>query len=70
MRNISGKTHIVRIIEFDHICDPQRLPLDCLERHKTPIGILRGQNSIMFFPGSDEDARCGNMRVRRSILGD
>ena len=79
----SGRTHVIRMIKVDHICDPQRLPNfeniqkrfpwlppGCLERPKTSIGILLGQNGNMFFPGSEEDARCGNMRVRRTILGD
>ena len=83
MRDRSGRTHVIRIIEVDHICDLQRLPIleknhkrfqwlppGCLDRPKTPIGILLGQNANKLLPGSDEDARSGNMRIRRSRLGD
>ena len=83
MKDRCGGTYVVRMIEVDHICDPQQLPNfeniqkrfpwlppGSIEMPKTPIGILLGQNCNILFPGSDEDVRHGNMRVRRSLLGD
>ena len=83
MKDKSGRTYVVWMIKVDHICDPQQLPNveniqkrfpwlppGSLECPKTLIGILLGQNCNILFPGSNEDLRHGNMRVRRSLLGD
>ena len=83
MKDRSVRTYVARMIKEDHICNPQQLPNfeniqkkfpwlppGSIERPKTPIGILLGQNCNIFFPGSAEDARHGNMRVRRLLLGD
>ena len=83
MKDRSGRIYLVRMIEDEYICDPQQLPNfdniwkkfswlppGSIKRPKTSIGILLGQNCNILFPGSNEDARHGNMRVRRSLLGD
>ena len=46
------------------------LPPSSIKRPKTSIGLLLGQNCNILFPGSKIDARHGNIRVRRSLLGD
>ena len=83
MKDRSGTIFVIRMIGVKHICQAQELPnIDniraifpwlpegLIECPKMKIGILLGQNANVLLPGCKEDVRFGNIRIRRSRLGD
>ena len=82
MNDRSGNIFMICMIGVRHICQSQELPNfnnirkrfpwlpeGSIERPRTKIGILLGQNANVLLPGCEEDVRFGNIRIRRSRLG-
>ena len=83
MKDRSGNIFMIRMIGVRHICQSQELPNfdniltrfpwlpeGSIERPRTKIGILLGQNANVLLPGCEEDVRFGNIHIRKSRLGD